>query len=48
MYVVIYILKLGVVYVWFVTAIQWAFEGSTMYLYFRKEIDKLKRGVRNI
>ncbi|MEW8997635.1 MAG: MATE family efflux transporter [Thermoanaerobacter sp.] len=48
MYIVIYILNLGVVYVWFVTAIQWAFEGSIMYIYFRKEIDKLKRGVRNI
>lgn len=47
MYVVIYILKLGVVYVWFVTAIQWAFEGSTMYLYFRKEINKLKGAVKD-
>jgi len=47
MYVVIYILKLGVVYVWFVTAIQWAFEGTTMYLYFRKEINKLKSAVKD-
>ncbi|EMT38757.1 putative efflux protein, MATE family [Thermoanaerobacter thermohydrosulfuricus] len=47
MYVVIYILKLGVVYVWFVTAIQWAFEGTTMYLYFRKEINKLKGAVKD-
>ncbi|AIS52837.1 multidrug resistance protein NorM [Thermoanaerobacter kivui] len=43
MYIVIYILKLGVVAVWFVTAIQWSFEGITMYIYFRKEINKLKK-----
>jgi putative MATE family efflux protein len=43
MYIVIYILKWGVVAVWFVTAIQWTFEGTTMYLLFRREINKLKK-----
>jgi len=42
MYIVIYVLKLGVVAVWFVTSIQWLFESITMYIYFKKEIIKLK------
>jgi len=46
MYVVIYILKWGVVAVWFVTALQWSFEGTAMYLFFKREINKLKRAVK--
>ena len=42
-YIVIYILKLGVAAVWFVITIQWSFEGITVYIYFRKEINKLKK-----
>ncbi|MGB9679378.1 MAG: MATE family efflux transporter [Minisyncoccia bacterium] len=42
MYTVIYVLKLGVVAVWFVTSLQWLFESITMYIYFKKEIIKLK------
>lgn len=36
MYLVIYVLHLGVVYVWVVTGIQWIFEGSLMYFLFKK------------
>jgi Na+-driven multidrug efflux pump len=37
MYYVIYILKLQVVYVWAVTAVQWAFEGClVLYLFTRR------------
>lgn len=36
MYVVIYVLHLGVVYVWVVTAIQWTFEGMAMYFMFKR------------
>jgi len=46
MYLVIYVLKLGVVAVWLVTAIQWAFEGCMMYIYFRKEINKLENSTK--
>lgn len=42
MYYVIYILKLSVVYIWWVTAIQWSFEGILMYIFFVREIKKLK------
>lgn len=42
MYYVIYILKLSVVYVWWVTAIQWSFEGILMYLLFIREMKKIK------
>jgi putative MATE family efflux protein len=46
MYLVIYVLKLGVVAVWLVTAIQWSFEGCMMYIYFRKEINKLENSTK--
>lgn len=37
MYVVIYVLHLGVVYVWIVTAVQWTFEGMAMYYMFKRK-----------
>lgn len=37
MYVVIYVLHLGVVYVWVVTAVQWTFEGMAMYYMFKRK-----------
>lgn len=40
MYLVIYVLHLGVVYVWVVTGIQWAFEGSLMYFLFKRRSAK--------
>lgn len=45
MYWVIYILKLQVSYVWIVTAIQWAFDGSMMLIIFNNKFSKMKKPV---
>lgn len=40
MFCFIYILKLSVVYVWVITAIQWAFDGMMVFMLFRKRYTK--------
>lgn len=42
MFYFIYTLKLSVVYVWFITAVQWAFEGILMFVLFKKSCFKHK------
>ncbi|WP_125154576.1 MATE family efflux transporter [Clostridium rectalis] len=37
----IYILKSSVTYIWWITAIQWMFEGITMFIVFKKKFKKL-------
>lgn len=41
MFYFIYILKLSVVYVWFITAIQWLFDGTLVFILFRKSQARL-------
>ncbi|MEA4825920.1 MAG: MATE family efflux transporter, partial [Clostridium sp.] len=38
----VYILKVSVVYVWLITAIQWIFEGIAMSILFRHKFKKIK------
>ncbi|WP_410506393.1 MATE family efflux transporter [Haloimpatiens sp. FM7315] len=40
MYIIIYVLKLSVIYVWWVTAVQWIFEGIVLTLLFRHKFKK--------
>ncbi|MEW8955906.1 MATE family efflux transporter [Clostridium sp.] len=38
----IYYLKLSVTYVWIITAVQWAFDGLVIFIFFRKFFNKLE------
>ncbi len=38
----VYILKLSVVYVWVITTIQWIFDGTLIYILFKKDFKKIK------
>lgn len=40
MFIVIYTLKLSVVYVWIITTLQWIIDGSLVYLLYRKKFKK--------
>lgn len=43
----VYILKVSVVYVWWITAIQWVFEGIAMSILFRHKFKKIKLSMAN-
>ncbi len=43
----IYILKLSVVWVWVITAIQWIFQGTVMYIVYRKKFHALINSYKN-
>lgn len=43
MFYFIFVLKVSVVYVWWITAIQWIFEGITMFILFKKKFRSLSK-----
>ncbi|WP_418921830.1 MATE family efflux transporter [Clostridium ganghwense] len=45
MFYFIYVLKVSVVYVWWVTAIQWIFEGVTMFILFKRKFKHIKESI---
>lgn len=45
MYYFIYILKVSVIYVWWITALQWIFDGTLLILLFKKRFKKLVKVV---
>ncbi len=45
MFYFVYILKVSVVYVWWITAVQWIFEGVTMFIMFKRKFKHEKEGI---
>jgi putative MATE family efflux protein len=48
MFYLIYILKVSVVYVWWITAIQWIFEGIIMFILFKHKFNVIKANVSTL
>lgn len=42
MFIVIYVLKLSVVYVWIITTIQWIIDGSIIFILFRRRFNEIE------
>lgn len=45
MFYFVYVLKVSVVYVWWITAVQWIFEGVTMFILFKRKFKHTKEGI---
>lgn len=44
MFIFIHIMRLSVMYVWIITSIQWIFDGTLIFILFRKKFKKLSEG----
>lgn len=47
MYCLIFILKASVVYVWWITALQWSFDGTLMFLLFKKKFKSIDKYIKH-
>lgn len=45
MFYFVYVLKVSVVYVWWITGVQWIFEGVTMFIMFKRKFKHEKEGI---
>lgn len=45
MFYFVYILKVSIVYVWWITTVQWIFEGVTMFILFKRKFKHAKEGI---